>query len=374
MLPAARTHRSSLADVLPNCLDALTGRRGRLGLPPVTHAVVVVADGLGHAALAAHRGHARVLGARLDADRPIDSGFPTTTAAALASLTTGTPSGRHGLVGYTVLHAASGAVVNELSGWIPDGGPLDPATWQRMPTLFERAAATGVAPVAIAPSRYAATGFTAAVLRGAAFSPADRWPDRIAAARRELAAPGPRLVYLYAPDLDVAGHAHGVDSGQWTAALEALDAGVAELSAALGPGQGLLVTADHGMVDVDRAAHRIVPPALLADVAHLAGEPRCLQVFLAPGADAAARAEDWRAWAGSRAWVATRAEAVAAGWFGEVDAEVLPRIGDLLVAARGATAFYADELSTARRMVGQHGSLSAAELAVPLLRFGAFAG
>ena len=164
MLPAAKTHRFSLADVLPNCLDALLGRRGRLGLAPVTHAVVLLADGLGLEALTVRRGHARTLASRLELDAHIGAGFPTTTAAAIATLTTGALPGRHGLVGYTTLDPEHDRVVNQLTGW---DDRLDPATWQRMPTVFERAAESGVTSFAVGHSRFRDSGFTAAVLRGA---------------------------------------------------------------------------------------------------------------------------------------------------------------------------------------------------------------
>ena len=65
-----------------------------------------------------------------------------------------------------------------------------------------------------------------------------------------------------------------------------------------------------------------------------------------------------------------------AGWFGPtMHPDVLPRIGDVLVAARKRVAYYdsRDTRSTGRNMVGQHGSLTADETRVPLLRFGAFA-
>jgi hypothetical protein len=133
-----------------------------------------------------------------------------------------------------------------------------------------------------------------------------------------------------------------------------------------------VLTADHGMVDVPAHAQRIASEALLEGVRHVAGEPRCLQLHLDPATDAAALAARWRASEGKRAWVATRDEAIAAGWFGTVDAEVLPRIGEVLVAARGEHAYYTDPDDRARGMVGQHGSLTPAETAVPLLRFGAF--
>ena len=116
MLPAAKSHRFSLADVLPNCLDALAGRTGRLGLAPVTHAIVLLADGLGRSALEAHRGHARTMASRLDADPVISAGFPTTTASALATLTTGVAPGQHGMVGYRVLDPEHDEVVSQLTG------------------------------------------------------------------------------------------------------------------------------------------------------------------------------------------------------------------------------------------------------------------
>lgn len=366
MLPAAKTHRLSLADILPNCLDALSGRSGRMGLPPVEKAVVLVVDGLGHAQLAAHAGHARALAARLAHDPAIGAGFPTTTVAALATLTTGQPAGRHGLVGYRVYDPANDRVVNQLSGW--EG--LDPASWQRMPTLFET---SGIPSTAIAHPRYRDSEFTRAVLRGADFAGAASAEERLTQLDAALAAPGPGLAYYYVPELDMAGHAKGVASSEWVAALEALDAETARAVALLGPRHGLVLTADHGMVDVPDHAHRIASGALLDGVRHVAGEPRCLQLHLDPGADADAVAELWRASEGRRAWVATRAEALAAGWFGAVDPEVLPRIGEVLVAARGEHAYYVDADDRARGMIGQHGSLTPAETAVPLLRFGAFA-
>jgi hypothetical protein len=369
MLPAAKTTRFSLADVIPNCLESLRGRRGRLGLPPVSHAIVVLCDGLGRTALEAHRGHARTMASRLSADPAISAGFPTTTAAALATLTTGLPPGRHGMVGYRTLDPARDALVAQLT---LEG--VNPGSWQRAPTLFESAAGEGIRSVAIGSPRHRDSAFTRAVLRGADYRGAVSPADRFAVARRELDAPGPVLVYLYVADLDVVGHAHGVDSARWVAALESLDAEVTALASGLGPAQGMVVTGDHGMLDVPAQKQRIVDPGLLVDVRHIAGEPRCLQLHLRPGADPDAVAALWREHEGLRAWVATRGEAIAAGWFGEVDDAVRPRIGDVLVAARKRYAYYVDPADTARRMVGQHGSLTPDEQRIPFLRFGAFAG
>jgi len=77
---------------------------------------------------------------------------------------------------------------------------------------------------------------------------------------------------------------------------------------------------------------------------------------------------------GERAWVFTRDQAVAAGLFGAVRAEVLPRIGDVIVAARKLIAYYdsREPNQSARSMIGQHGSLTDEELRVPLVRLGAY--
>ncbi len=365
-LPSARTHRFSLADVLPNCLDALAGRRGALGLEPVTHAIVVLADGLGTSALAPRAGHARTLASRLPIDPAISSVFPTTTASALATLTTGTLPGRHGLVGYTALDPARDQVVNQLTGW--DDHAM-PSTWQRRPTLFEAAVEGGLRAVAVGPARYRESGFTGAVLRGAEYLSGRTMADRFSQAQSVLSGP-PALVYIYIPELDAAAHSAGISSPRWIAALEELDAAVTSFLPALGRTHGLLVTADHGMVDVSPEEHRIVSAELLRGVRHVAGEPRGLQLHLESGESPRAHADRWRESEGTRAWVATRDEAIDAGWLGDVDAEVAPRIGDVLVVARKRVAYYTDPDDRGRSMVGQHGSLTLDEMTIPLLRFG----
>jgi predicted AlkP superfamily pyrophosphatase or phosphodiesterase len=305
----------------------------------------------------------------LGSDAPISSVFPSTTAAALATLTTGELPGQHGLVGYSVLDAANDRVVNQLTGWDDDAMTAD---WQRAPTLFQAADSTGLGSIAIGPARYAESGFTRAVLRGAEYRAGASIAERLARAHEALAGP-PALIYVYVPELDTASHAHGLESPNWLAALEELDAAVGRFAPGLAPSHGLLVTADHGVIDVPHAAQIVVAPELLNGVRHVAGEPRCLQLHLEVGESADAHAERWRMSEGSRAWIATRAEAIEAGWFGQVAPEVLPRIGDVLVAARKRVAYYADPDDRGRKMIGQHGSLSPDELNIPLLRFGAFA-
>lgn len=372
MLPAAFTTRASLAAVLPSCLGSLAGEANELALPRLQHIVVIVVDGLGAAALRSRSGHARTLAPLLGKSTTIDSGFPTTTAAALATLTTGTAPGQHGLVGYRVRDAA-GRLTNQLNGW---DAAMDPATWQRSRTVFERAAESGVAARAIGLPKYADSGFTAAVLRGADYLGGRTMADRFRAAEDALRTAGPGLTYLYIAELDQIAHARGWESPEWTAALETLDALVGDFARRLGPGRGALLTADHGIIDVPESGHVLfdTAPELLEGMADIAGEPRFLHLYLSDPRDATEVASRWRDAEGDRAWVATREEAIAAGWFGgAVAEEVAPRIGDVLVAARKRIAYYdsRDPNRTGRNMVGQHGSLTPEETRVPLLRFGA---
>jgi hypothetical protein len=376
MLPGPAVDRFNLADVLPSCLAALDSAPNRLGFSGASRVVLVLVDGLGAAALRARAGHARTMSAA--PGRTIDSVFPTTTAAALATLTTGESPGQHGLVGYSVFDVDHDRVVNQLSGWDEE---LIPETWQRKRTVFEDAVEAGYSAVAVGPSRFVGSGFTRAVLRGAEYRVAATIADRFELASRWLREPGPAgILYLYIPELDSIAHSHGWESPEWTERLEAVDAELRKLVAGIRPGEAVLVTADHGIVDIPASSHLMIDsaPQLLEGVRFVAGEPRCLQLHFEPSLSGAVRdalVERWRDAESDRSWVATRAEAVAAAWFGVVADEVEPRIGDLLVAARKNVAYYDGRTANPHSlaMIGQHGSWSPAELQVPLLRFGAFA-
>lgn len=376
MLPGPSDSAASLADVLRDSLAAVSGAPTRLALSGVDRAAVLLVDGLGADNLRARAGHARTLAdaMRTRAD-VIATGTPTTTAAALATLTTGVGPGVHGIVGYTALVPETGLVVNQLRGW--DEGLLPP-DWQRAPTLFETARAQGLEAIAFGAERYRDSGFTGAVLRGARYVPGRTIEQRLEALGDALADRSwSGIAYAYVAELDMAAHEHGWESEAWVHALERVDAAVAGVVAGLGPRAGLLVTADHGVLDVAERGRVVIADAspLWDGVAVLAGEHRLLHLHAAPGADPVALAARWHEAVGEEAWVATRQNAIDAGWFGPVDPAVAGRIGDVLVAARKSVAYYTEEAFAGRagRMVGQHGSWTEAETRVPLLRFGAYA-
>jgi len=365
----------SLSDVMPSVAAALgeEGFENLLQLPAARRAVVVLVDGLGSRLLKRFGGHAPTLRAASRSGLPtsIDTVFPTTTAAALTSLVTGLPPARHGIVGYDAFDPALRRVVNQLGGW---PGDLEPESWQAEPTVFERLEGRRTV-VTVSRPKFRSSPLTRAGLRGGRFLEANTPGARVRCTLDTLREHRDALVYLYWDELDKAGHAHGVDSAQWLHALEELDSSLKRLAAGVGQGTLLLVTGDHGMVDVpvsgrvDYSLH----PELLAGVEHTAGEPRGVQLHFAPDADEDVRAATRAAWEdrfGSRAWVLSRDEALAAGWFGpSLRQGVRERIGDLIVAAHGDLALYDGRRAAphAFSMVGQHGSLTQAERRVPLL-------
>lgn len=370
--PAAR----SLTGVVPQVLASISGAPE--WFPAARSAIVVVVDGLGRANLSARAGHARFLVSRMakkDAARTV---FPSTTATALTSLLTGVDAGIHGIVGYRARVPGTRTAPNQLSGWETDG--LDPLSWQRAEPILERETMAGRPCFVISRPTYAATGLTRAIQRGATFVGAVTPEERLDAAADLAAAHPGALVYVYLPELDTIGHARGWESDEWIAGLERLDAALRRLHDRTDGSTGIVVTADHGMVDVPAHRHMLLQPGddLIDEVDIVAGEPRLLQLYVAE--DAAEGAADrvaarWRDREESRSWILTRSQAIAAGLFGPVVApEVLPRIGDVLVAARGAVAYYDDRLDDKRpqRMIGQHGSLTDQERIVPLIGLGAF--
>lgn len=368
---------ASLADVLPGVLATLgvPGVPDPLDLASVLSGVrrvaVLLVDGLGWYQLAQASRYAPVLAdlasGRLGGSRSLTSGFPSTTPTSLVTLGTGAAPGAHGVLGFTVLCPQLGQVLNHIR-WRDEP---DPAWWQPLPTRLEQAAGAGVAVTVVTKPEFDGSGLTLAAYRGGRFRPAADGP---AVAARMLAAlrdgDGPALVYGYLADVDHAGHVHGVDSAQWCAAVADLQAPLAELIAGLPPDCALLVTADHGQLDIPPAGRLDIAavPALTAGVATVAGEPRVRYLHTVPGATPDVLAA-WRETLGAAAWVGTRDEAVAAGWFGPVPEEHLGRIGEVVAFSRARNVILSGGTEPARvaAMVAFHGSSTAVEMTVPLL-------
>ena len=367
---------TTLADVLPGAAGALGVPITRDDLPAdpldltaalggARRVMVLLIDGLGSDLLRTHADLAPTLAALARPVGDLSAPCPSTTPVSLATLGTGLPPGSHGILGFVTDIPGTDRTLNHVQ-WADDP---DPDAWQPRRTVFEQAAAAGVAATAVGPYAYAGSGLTRAVYRGAAYTGAVSHGDLCALALRSLSATPHALVYGYIPELDLTGHVRGLDSPSWRAQLTLVDRVVEQLVAGLPDDAALLVTADHGMLDVP-AATRLdldAEPALSEGVRVLAGEPRARYVHAVPGAaeDVLAR---WRELVGDRAWVASREEAVGSGVFGPVDDALAARIGDVVALARGSWALVTpDREPGPSRLAAYHGSLTATELTIPLL-------
>lgn len=361
---------STLADLATSALAALgvEGQRNPLGLPAADRVCLLVIDGLGWELLRQQPAAAPFLSELARSARPLTAGFPATTVTSLSSLGTGLAPGQHGMLGYQVAVPGTGRLLNALR-W---DKRVDPLAWQPAPTIFEHAAAAGIAALRIAHGSYRDSGMSSAIMRGARYVPADTLGALVGRTAVALAHEPRALAMVYDAGLDATGHVCGCNSDAWRFQLGHVDRLAEQLAGALPPGTLLCVTADHGMVDVGEAdrvdADKL--PALREGVAILGGEPRARHVYAKAGAAADVLAA-WRETLRDSAWVASRDQGIAEGWFGPMAPGMADRIGDVIAAAAGSAAVVAS-LTEPREtaLFGMHGSMTSADQLVPLLIHG----
>jgi Type I phosphodiesterase / nucleotide pyrophosphatase len=370
----------SLSDVVPSIMAGLgvPGMTAALPLPEARKVCLLLVDGLGWPLLREYAKDAPFL-AGLAGDA-ITAGFPATTATSLTTIGTGVPPGEHGIVGYTFLagrdEERGDELMNALSWGLHAGGKnVDfrdtyvPEQFQPVTTAFQRATEAGVL-VRLATHRsFEGSGLTRAAFEGSEFNGVLAMGDLVSIATAALTAADRVFCYAYHSELDLLGHVFGPGSKAWRFQLRQVDQLAASIAEEL-PSDGMLVvTADHGMVHVgeDDRIDFDTNPDLRAGVRLLGGEARARHVYTG-GAVADVKAA-WSAVVGDRAWILSRDEAIAAGWFGPVVADVVrPRIGDLVVASRGNTAITRSKVEPRMSLLtGQHGSLTPEDQLIPLL-------
>ena len=346
----------SLEQVVP----ALVGRVDNAWLPAAAReartVVLFVLDGLGWELLEAHRAELPELNALVGG--PITTVAPSTTACALTSITTGLSPIQHGVLGYRM--RLDGSVLNALR-WTLDGGARPPEAFrvQRHQPFLGR-----TVPV-VTRSEFRTSGFSAAHLRDAPFF---GWstPAMLVERVRSLTREGHPLIYAYYPGVDTVAHEFGLAPPHLAAELTFVDEMVGRLRNAMPAEAALLVTADHGEMEI---ADRWMSLTAVADlVTGCSGEGRFRWLSTRRGGteELAAAA---RAAYGADAWVMTREEVIDGEWLGAGPVPVanIRRLGDVLLAARTSVGFLDPALPREGQLVGAHGSLTAAEMFVPLI-------
>ncbi len=357
-----------IANVVPALLGNADPERGHPDwLPePVRHAdqvVLLVVDGLGWGQLRDRPGLAPTLSAAEGIEQPITSVAPTTTACALTSITTGCRPCRHGLLGYRL--AVGNEILNVLrwtmgSGQAADARRTVPARrFQPFPP-FPGAEAT--VPV-VSKDGFGGTGFTAAHLGD---SPLHGYkaPSSLPIEVGHLLGEGEPFVYAYYDGIDTVAHGNGMGD-LYDAELRAVDHLVADVVTELPPGAVLVVTADHGEIDVDQV--ELLGRDIMSMVSFMSGEGRFRWLHALPGAtdDLLGAAADLY---GGTTWVAAREQLIEEGMFGgPLPDDLLGRLGDVALLPHAPIAFIDPADTGENRLYSRHGSLTGDELLVPLV-------
>ena len=319
--------------------------------------VVLVLDGLGWEQFVTRRGLMPTLAA-MDG-RSITTVAPSTTATALTSITTGLPPGEHGVMGYRM---AVGRDVLNVLRWSTYRGDARQAIPPRdicdvEPFLSQR-------PPVVVRAEFEHSGFTSAHLHGTRLV-GYRMPSTLAIEVARLARAGEPFIYAYHDGIDKVAHEYGIGE-HYEAELVAVEWMVEYLVDVLPPRCALIITADHGHMNIGDAIVRPHPEVLSA-VDFQSGEARFRWLHAVPGAERelldAATVHH-----GDVAWVVSRQQCIDDGWFGPVvTPAAASRLGDVAIVPFAPVAFDEPTDTGPYTLIGRHGSLTADEVNVPLL-------
>ncbi len=370
MLPAAPKDVGRLSDVFISALASVGGTgENRLRLPKVKHAAVILVDGLGYENLKKSPAYSRFLNGKLDTS--IRCEFPSTTATSLAGFATGDRSSVHGVIGYSVFDRKQAIATNLLTGW---SSKAEAANFKFVECLSEMA--VGLQVSFIGPKAYEQSGFTELTMKNATYLVADKIADRFAQLEKVFLGDGPSLSYLYIPELDQAAHKFGVESTEWLHLLEELDLLVHRMSNKLSLNSGVLLTADHGVMDVEKGNQIFLEEyGWYSDaVLHTAGDPRCNFIYLNEGESLEEFVNLAENEFGGEAYVCSPSDLAKAGWTGEFSPETGEFLPDVFLIWKTNKVAYDRRFAKSHHMklIGQHGGISDAETRVPLIRLGKY--
>ncbi|MFM8927075.1 MAG: alkaline phosphatase family protein [Rhodoluna sp.] len=367
MLPPPPKTLGMLSHVLTSSLASVQGLANPLDLKPMHSVCVLLVDGLGTHNLKAAGGHARYLNS-LAAEK-ISSFFPSTTSTSLTAFATGLEPSETGFIAYQIFDRNSGEAMNLLSGWPDQDKAL---RFQPKETISEKAVKNGIGFHVCSQAIYENSGLTAATMRSVNFHSNSSISGRLADAASLLAEKEPKVIYLYVPELDQIAHTHGVDSNRWLEVIEELDADVSRLASSLGKNRGLLITADHGVIDIPYERHVYVDDLIPDDKVHfVGGDTRGLTVYLRDPEEMS----DFQVMLTEKlsgiAYVFRPEDLVTAGYLKNLGdrPEIVP---DIWIVAKSEVALFHRTFARKRSLlnIGHHGGFTDRELSIPLIKIG----
>lgn len=313
----------------------------------------------------------------------ITSIAPSTTCAALTTLWTGHSTAEHGVAGYELWLKQYGLVANMIThapmSYRNGDAALEKAgfnaeTVLQVPKLGEYLEQHGVTTCAFQPYTIANSGLSKTFMHGAEIHPfgteAECWVNmrKLIEERRE----DKLLLWTYRGQYDHLSHVYGPDDERSELFLRNFSDSleydlINRLSPELKKGTLLILTADHGQINVPKNPdfHLVNHPEFL-NCLHInpTGEGRLTYLHLKPGKESTVRDYVEATWPGQFI-LHKSADLLNSGFFGpgEPMMDIHNRLGDFTMIAKGTSyLWWADEEMP---LSGRHGGLTAEEMLVP---------
>ena len=344
---------------------------------PADHIVFVIVDGLGLNVLDTDHG-ADFLAAHVVAE--LATVFPSSTPTVLTSYATGLWPLSHGVPSWylyleevdsiaTIIHFSRRGDDKDLDslGLTPD---------QAYPTS-SLASKMAWSTFAVIPEKIADTQFSS-YCRGypqsyGRYGYKDLEDAAEAVLKRLREARGPSFTHLYIPHVDSASHEYGIGHDVTKQVIASVDNLLGRISAHLPSNAAMVVSADHGLVDVAADAHEMEPDDEL--VGYLEHEPwgTAPSVMLQARDDRAVEFEArFSERFGEDFYLLHTDEALELELLGPgpVSPVTRRRMGNYLALSAGSSAIYFNYRRTRERgprKVADHGGLTPAEMIVPLI-------
>lgn len=330
--------------------------------------VLMVIDGMGYEFLKEH-GKDTLLWKHCQGH--MTSVFPSTTAAAVTTFTTGLAPQQHGITGWYMHLKEIGMACAVLPMRPRFGGkPLAGVGIDRS-RIFDVPSIYSMRTHIVTGKHIARTTKPKAQPRVHAYSDLKGFFSMTAAA---IKAPGRKFIYSYWDGLDALSHDHGNRHAVVRKHLRDIDRGVQKLIKTLGEDTVLIITADHGHMTTKRS--RVIDlhdhPRLEAMLSvPLCGEPRAAYCYV--HADMAREFERYvRTRLKDACTLVKSGDAIKQGWFGlgKQHPRLRSRVGDYILIMKDDYVIRQGAQGRATFDIGNHGGMSAQEMRVPLILFG----
>ena len=298
----------------------------------------------------------------------ISAVFPSTTTAATTSLWTGLSPAEHGWLGWSLYFKEAGRTVDAFTNRDSFSGEPYAAcnlaeTYMPLTLMYEKLKGRAETHAVFPFRSYAARGVDHAHVAGDAQDAA----RIIQSVARE---PGKKLIAYYDGEPDHTMHEKGVNSPETRQNFARLNRITEKLSRSLPDDALLIVTADHGLVDVTGEVNLNRLPALMETLEALPSVERRAASFFVKAHKKAQFEREFKAACGEDFLLFTHDEVFEKRLLGQgtVHPKADDFIGDYLAVATGTRYFgFSTPASREFHLIGQHAGLTDDEMTVPVI-------